>query len=56
MTSNGDWKWNWPFPRLRHWLKTGVWCKHPLWSPWRMINTGTAQIRWCEVCDHAQIR
>lgn len=60
----GDWKWAWPFPRLRFWLRTRVWCQHPSWAPgnggrldgWRMIDTGMRQIRWCAVCGHAQIR
>lgn len=51
-----DWHWNWPFPRLRYWLKHRVWCRHPSWSSWRMIDTGMRQIRWCERCDKAQIR
>lgn len=56
MTNPDDWQWVPPFPVLRHWLKTGVWCRHPEYSPWRMIDLGMRQIRWCEICDHAQIR
>lgn len=42
--------------RLLYWIRTGIWCYHPVWTRWRMIDTGMRQIRWCEYCDKAQIR
>lgn len=54
--SEMDWHWNWPFPRIRFWIKTGIWCEHPCWSRWLMIEAGMTQIRWCDNCGKTQIR
>lgn len=52
-----SWKWIWPFPRLRFFLRTGCWCSHPSWSGWRRIDAkGPERVRWCDVCDYTEIR
>lgn len=54
----------WPFPRLRFFLRYGVWCQHPVWCPgnlgrsdgWIMIDTGMRQMRRCAICEYTEFR
>jgi hypothetical protein len=54
MNEEPDWTWN-LFPRLRFRIAHGYWCKHPSWSPWRMVDLGRRKIRWCTACHYPEI-